>query len=137
MKTYKSLMTLPSFEERFKYLKLDGRVGRQTFGVNRELNQKLYSSPEWKSLRRDIIVRDDACDLAVPGYVLPRRIYVHHIEPITVADILSHSSKVWDPDNLICVSFDTHQAIHYGDPNLLPSGLLVERKPNDTIPWKR
>lgn len=135
MRTYSELIQLPTFEERYRYLKLGGKVGEETFGHARFLNQKLYQSPEWRSFRRDIIIRDNGCDLAMEGWTIQDRIYIHHITPITIEDIRRRDPKVLDPENAVVVSFGTHQAIHYGDESLLPIG-FVERKPNDTIPWR-
>ena len=136
-KSYHEAMQFASFDDRFAYLKLSGKVGIPTFGNERHLNQSFYRSQRWKHIRDEVIIRDDACDLAVPGLQLPRRLLVHHITPITIDDILDDDPLVTDLDNLICVSYDTHQAIHYGDPKLLPNHILVERKPNDMSPWKR
>ena len=113
MKTYKELMRLSTFEERFEYLKLAGRVGIETFGYDRYLNQMFYGSDEWRSLRDEIIVRDNGCDLSVDGYTIHGKIYIHHMNPITKDDILQHSDSLVNPDYLICVSFATHNAIHY------------------------
>lgn len=136
IKTYSELITLPTFEERYEYLRVDGRVGEATFGYDRYLNQVLYTSPEWKSFRDKIIIRDDGFDLACDGYEVPTRLTVHHIEPITVEDVLNRHPKVFDPDNVVCVSHNTHMAIHYGDSSMLPAN-PVERKPNDTCPWRK
>ena len=136
IKTYSELITLQTFEERFEYLKLSGKVGASTFGYDRYLNQILYNSYEWKEkTRRDIILRDGACDLACPGFEIPRRILIHHINPITVEDVINRNPIVFDPENLICVSHNTHQAIHYGDINLIVTG-PIERTRHDTCPWK-
>lgn len=135
-KTYSELMSLPTFEERFSYLQLNGAVGEDTFGRNRYLNQILYHSEEWKRLRRQVIIRDEGCDLGCSDRRIYDRILVHHINPITVEDVLSKNPKVFDPENLICVSHITHNAIHYGDDNLLMKN-PIERKPNDTCPWKQ
>lgn len=131
--SYKELSRLKTFEERYDYLRLKGVVGERTFGSNRYLNQALYHSDEWKRLKREIIVRDNGCDLGVEGYEIRDRIYIHHMNPITKADILDRNPKVLDPNNLICCSYNTHQAIHYGDKSLL--NLLVERRPGDTKLW--
>lgn len=136
MKTYSELILLPTFKERFDYLKLDGVVGRETFGFDRYANQALYKSPEWRKTRRDIILRDKGCDLAIPDRVIFGKILIHHINPISIDDILNRDPKVFDPENLICVQFETHNAIHYGDEGLLFLG-LQERKPNDTCPWRK
>ena len=135
MKTYSDLMKLSTFEDSYKYLKLGGIVGKETFGTQRYLNQKFYTSDEWKRIRNHVILRDNGCDLAVPGRELYQRIYIHHLNPITPDDILQHSDCVIDPEFLICCSYNTHQAIHYGDESLLFFD-LVERKPFDTCPWR-
>ena len=136
-KSYKELIQIPDFIERFKYLKINGKVGDITFGGRRSLNQHLYKLPEWRRVRNIVIERDKGCDLAHSDReITGRAAYVHHINPITVEDILNRDPKVLDPDNLITTSFDTHQAIHYGDESLLPHD-PVERRPGDTCPWKR
>ena len=135
-RSYHEAMQIPQFEERFKYLALKGRVGESTFGSKRYLNQMLYQLPDWKSIKQKVIIRDNGCDLAHPDFeIISDKIYVHHINPITIDDILNGSSKVLDLDNLISTSFQTHQAIHYGDESLLPK-LPVERSPYDTRPWR-
>lgn len=135
IRCYSELKTLPSFEERFRYLKMDSTVGKETFGRDRYLNQVLYTSPEWRHIRNQIILRDNGCDLGVDGYEIHGRILVHHLEPITAEDILSRSPKIFDPENLICVTHTTHNAIHFGDENLIPR-VVHERRQNDTCPWK-
>ena len=135
IKTYSELITIPTFEERFEYLRLKGSVGKDTFGYDRYLNQVLYRSPEWKRLRNQIIIRDDGCDLACDGYDVYGRVLIHHLNPITVEDVLARSRKVFDPDNLVCVSHNTHNAIHYGDVDLLVTGPITRTK-NDTCPWR-
>ena len=135
IKTYSELMTIPTFEERYEYLRLDGVVGKATFGYDRYLNQILYTSKEWRRFRDDIIIRDNGCDLGMPGFEIPVRAIVHHINPITVEDVVNRHPKVFDPENVITVSHNTHEAIHYGNETLLiiaPN----ERKANDTCPWK-
>lgn len=127
---------MKSFLDRFKYLKLNGAVSETTFGSSRYLNQAFYRSSEWKKTRSRIIIRDLGCDLGVEGYDIYGRIYIHHINPITIEDVEERSTDLFDPDNLICVSFDTHEAIHYGDENLLRKDPIVRRK-NDTCPWKK
>ena len=136
MKTYSELILLPTFEERFLYLKLDGVVGEDTFGWMRYLNQRLYTSAEWKCLKRDLILRDNCCDLGVEGYDILGRVYIHHIVPITRDDAVNNARCLWNPDNLIITTLDTHNAIHYGDESILTRNAVVERKPNDTCPWK-
>lgn len=135
IKTYSELITIPTFEERFEYLQLKGSVGKDTFGYDRHLNQVLYRSPEWKRLRNQIIIRDCGCDLACEGYDIHSKVLIHHLNPITVEDVLARSRKVFDPDNLICVSHNTHNAIHYGDVDLLVTGPIIRTK-NDTCPWR-
>ena len=135
IRTYSELITIPTFEERFEYLQLKGSVGKDTFGYDRYLNQVLYRSPEWKRLRNQIIIRDAGCDLACEGYDIHSKVLIHHLNPITVEDVLARSRKVFDPDNLVCVSHNTHNAIHYGDVNLLVAGPIIRTK-NDTCPWR-
>lgn len=135
IRTYSELITIPTFEERFEYLQLKGSVGKDTFGYDRYLNQVLYRSPEWKRLRNQIIIRDDGCDLACDGYDVYGKVLIHHLNPITVEDVLTRSRKVFDPDNLVCVSHSTHNAIHYGDVDLLVTGPIIRTK-NDTCPWR-
>lgn len=136
IKTYSELITFLTFEERYRYLRLKGFVGRETFGHDRYLNQVLYRSPEWKRFRREIILRDNGLDLGCEGFDIFGRVLVHHIDPITVEDVLNRHPKIFDPENVICCSHNTHQAIHYGDENLLPL-LPVDRRPNDTCPWRK
>lgn len=146
VRSYSELCKLKTFEERYEYLKLSGRVGEETFGTNRHLNQVLYrNSAEWQRFRRDIIVRDNGCDLGIQdriicpdvGFKIPRTssIYIHHLNPLTPEDIINKSRKIFDPENVICCSFKTHQAIHYGDKKLLEPE-LIERRPFDTCPWR-
>ena len=135
IKTYSELITLPTFIERFRYLKLNGKVGDSTFGYDRYLNQILYTSREWLTFKDRIVLRDDGCDLACEGFNVPVRITVHHINPITVDDVVNRNPKVFDPENVICVSHNTHMAIHYGSEELLITS-PIERKANDTCPWK-
>lgn len=135
VRRYSELIRLPSFEDRYDYLRLQGEVGSPTFGLNRYMNQILYSSKEWKRIRDKVIIRDNGCDLAHPDFEINDRIYIHHLNPITL-DQLEHSDgSIFDMENLICTSFDTHQAIHFGDSTLLPK-LPIVRMPNDTCPWK-
>lgn len=135
IKTYSELITLPTFEERFNYLKLGGKVGESTFGFDRYLNQNLYRSQEWKSVRNKVIIRDNGCDLACEGYEIYGKVLIHHINPITVEDIINRNPIIFDLENLITTVHNTHNAIHYGDENLLIKG-PIERTKNDTIPWK-
>ena len=138
MKTYSELITLPTFEERYEYLKIGGAVGKETFGYDRYLNQILYTSDEWRKFRRDIIIRDNGCDLACPGFDIPEgvKILIHHINPITMEDVLNRDPKIFDPENVIATILNTHNAIHYGDASLLTLAPL-ERSKNDTCPWRR
>ena len=133
--SYSELITLPTFEERYRYLRKSGTVGEETFGSHRYLNQVLYRSPEWKAVRNHVIVRDNGCDLAMEGYEIKDRVYIHHINPITQEDIMNRSPVLFDMDNLVCVSFNTHQAIHYGNESLLPIISFTERMPGDTKLW--
>ena len=135
-KSYKELLTIDNFFDRFNYLKIGGSVGQETFGSNRYLNQLLYKSKEWRKVRRDIIIRDMGNDLATIGREIIGPIIVHHINPITVDDILNLHDCVFDENNLICSSDLTHKAIHYGDENILKNIELIIRKPNDTVPWR-
>ena len=136
IKTYSEMVRLPTFLERYRYLKIGGQVGEGTFGYDRYLNQILYRSSEWKRFRRDIIIRDNGCDLACDGYEIIGKVLIHHIDPITVRDIELRDPKIFDPENVVSVTLNTHNAIHYGDESLLITEPLV-RTPNDTCPWKR
>ena len=135
IKTYSELITIPTFEERFEYLKLDGQGGVETFGFNRYLNQAFYKSDEWLSIRDYVITRDNGCDLGMEGYEIYGRILIHHINPITKDDIIQRSRILLDPENLITTVKRTHDAIHYGDSNLLMRA-PIERRKNDTCPWR-
>lgn len=135
IKTYSELMTIPTFIDRYYYLRIGGQVGIETFGHNRYLNQILYNSDEWKHFRRDIILRDKGCDLACYGFDIYEKALVHHINPITVQDVVDRHPKIFDPENVITTILSTHNAIHYGDERLL--GTFTERSKNDTCPWKR
>lgn len=136
-KTYSELIQIPSYIDRFRYLKLGGKAGEITFGNERYLNQILYKSPEWKSFRREIILRDQGLDMGVDGYEIQGVILVHHMNPITVEDIYERNDCVFDEENVICVSKITHNAIHYGSEDLLVIDYIPERRPNDTIFWRR
>lgn len=137
IKTYSELITLPTYIERYRYLKLDGSVGRETFGFDRYLNQKVYQrDPRWKKARDIVIIRDNGCDLGVEGYEIYGKILVHHMNPITMDDILHDRDWIYDPEFLISTVHSTHNAIHYGDENLLITAPIVRTK-NDTCPWKR
>ena len=135
-RTYSELITLLTFAERFKYLKLDGSIGRETFGFKRWINQELYHCDKWLKFRDKIIIRDNGCDLGVPGYDIYGSILIHHLNPVTYEDILCQNSCVFDPENAICTRLKTHNAIHYGDDSLLIVS-PIERSPNDTCPWKK
>ncbi len=134
-RTYTELMHIPTFEERFEYLKLNGRVAKETFGFDRWLNQVFYRSPQWRQLRNQIIIRDNGCDLGIPGREIYDKIYVHHMNPLLKDDIVNKTEYLTNPEYLICVSHMTHEAIHYGDANLLMRD-PVERTPGDTTLWK-
>jgi len=135
IRTYSELVRLPTFLERFHYLKLHGVVGDSTFGFDRYLNQRFYhSSREWKLARDYVIARDNACDLGVEGFEICGRVIVHHMNPISISDLIEAGEQLVDPEFLICVSHQTHNAITYGDENLLPKELVI-RLPNDTCPW--
>ena len=137
IKSYSELITIPTFEDRFEYLKLDGIVGEETFGFDRYLNQQFYRSYEYRKFRREIIVRDLGCDLGIEDRPINGLVILHHINPIDPKDILDRNIRILlDPDNSICVSLRTHNAIHYGDSSLLITN-PIERKPNDTCPWRR
>lgn len=133
-KTYSELIRFSTFKDRFDYLKLNGTVGVETFGYDRYLNQALYGSYEWRKFRRDIIARDKGCDLGVDGFDIKSRLIVHHINPITLSQIEARDSMIFDPNNVICVSHNTHEAIHYGDESLLPKDPII-RFSGDTKLW--
>ena len=135
-RTYSELIAIPTFEERFKYLQLFGKVGKETFGFDRYLNQILYTSTRWRHVRDKVIVRDDGNDLAVEGFPIGGSIYVHHMDPISVDDLMHEEEWIFDPEKLISVSYNTHLAIHYGDEHLLVLPPTA-RHPNDTVPWRR
>lgn len=136
IKTYSELIALPTFEERFRYLRLNGKVGQDTFGFDRYLNQIFYRSRRWKAVRDHVIIRDNGCDLAVEGYEIHGRILIHHMNPITLRDIELESEFLLDPEYLITTVHNTHNAIHYGDESLLITA-PIERTINDTCPWRR
>lgn len=136
IKTYSELIELPTFEERYRYLRLSGRVGKDTFGFDRYLNQNFYRSIEWKRVRDQVIVRDNGCDLGIEDRQIAGKILIHHMNPITDKDILNLTDILLNPEYLICVSHVTHNAIHYGDENLLITEPTVRTK-YDTCPWKR
>lgn len=135
-KSYSELISIPSYEERYEYLKLGGSVGELTFNGHRYLNQKFYSSdPDWKRAKRQAIIRDNGCDMAHEDFMIKGRVIIHHINPITIEDLINRNPSIFDLDNLICVSHDTHNAIHYGDISLLHLP-LPERVAGDTCPWR-
>ncbi len=136
VKTYSEMLTFSRFIDRYRYLKLNGQVCEETFGYDRYLNQILYRSSEWRRFRRDIVIRDNGCDLASEGYEITGKILIHHIEPITLRDVERRDSKIFDLENVVAVSLNTHNAIHYGDESLLITEPL-ERTRNDTCPWKK
>lgn len=129
------LQRLRTFEERYEYLRCGGQVGIDTFGFDRWLNQTFYKSQAWRNARDTVIIRDNGCDLGVPGYEIRGRIYIHHMNPISKEEVLDGHPDIINPNYLICVSFETHQAIHYGDANSLPNNTVIERLPGDTTLW--
>ena len=135
IRRYSELERLKTFEERYEYLRIGGHVGEAVFSFDRYLNQALYTSQRWRLLRNEIIIRDNGCDLGIEGYDIYDKIIIHHMNPITREQIRDPDDSIFDPEYLICVSNQTHQAIHYGDASLLPRGPVV-RRPNDTCPWK-
>lgn len=136
IRTYSELITLPTFEERYRYLRLKGSIGEETFGYDRYLNQKFYRSAEWKRIRDFVIVRDNGCDLGIEDRPINSRILIHHMNPITLNDIRYATEALMNPEYLISVAHVTHNAIHYGDEDLLVKGPIVRTK-YDTCPWKR
>lgn len=135
MKTYSELIQIPDFMGRYRYLKIGGGVGEETYGFERWLNQEFYHSDAWKSLRHKVIIRDDGNDLGCDGFQIGGRIIIHHINPITAADIRDRSPLVLDPENVVCTSHTTHEAIHFGSEQLLESYFPVIRRPGDTKLW--
>ena len=135
IRTYSELIQIPTFEERFDYLRLDGVVGKDTFGFDRYLNQQFYRSSEWKRIRNQVIVRDNGCDLGIDEYEIHGRILIHHMNPISIEDLQYMSDLLMNPEYLICVSHRTHNAIHYGDESLIVTA-PIERSQNDTCPWR-
>lgn len=136
LRTYSELKQLKTFEERYEYLKLDGQVGADTFGFDRYLNQVFYKSPEWRSIRNEVIVRDNGCDLGIEGREIHTKILVHHMNPISKKDILERSDILLNPEYLITTVKRTHDAIHYGDSDTLIKD-PIERSANDTCPWRK
>lgn len=137
IRSYSELVQLCTYEERFRYLSLEGVVGGDTFGFDRYLNQQFYRSAEWKRTRDIVISRDRGCDLGIPGREIQGKILVHHMNPLTVADIQGGGEFMLDPEYLVCVSHETHNAIHYGDKSVCRADIPVKRQPGDTAPWKR
>lgn len=135
IRTYSELSCLPTFRERYEYLRLAGVVGEETFGFDRYMNQVFYRSPEWRKIRDEVIVRDGGCDLGIPGRVILDRIIIHHLNPIRPEDIRSRSDLLLNPEFLITTTHRTHQAIHYGDESLLLMEDIVRTR-HDTCPWK-
>ena len=136
IRTYSELITFPTFEERYEYLRLGGKIGEETFGFDRYLNQTFYKTKEWLSIRDKVIIRDNGCDLAMEDREIYSRILVHHMNPITKDDVLKRSKYLLDPEYLICTTKNTHDAIHYGDKSLLLVS-PIERRKNDTCPWRQ
>lgn len=135
IRTYSHLITLHTYEERYDYLRLSGQVGKETFGLDRYLNQVFYRSQRWKKVRDFVIFRDNGCDLGIEGREIFGKIIIHHMNPITIEDIENENEFLMDPEFLITTVHNTHNAIHFGDENLLIKD-PIERKPNDTCPWK-
>lgn len=136
IRTYSELSKLKTFKERYEYLRLDGSVGKDTFGFERYLNQAFYKSKEWKAIRRQVIIRDGGCDLGIKEREIYGNIIIHHMNPIEQADILNATEFLLNPEYLITTTLDTHNAIHYGNNNSLPTG-PIERSKNDTCPWRK
>lgn len=136
IRRYSELRRLSTFEERFEYLRLNGMIGKDTFGFDRIFNQMFYQSREWKHVRNEVIIRDNGCDLGVEGYEIHGRILIHHMNPIRLEDIQNSTEFLMNPEYLITTVHTTHNAIHYGDASLIPKA-PVERRPFDTCPWKR
>lgn len=135
LRSYSELSRLRTFDERFRYLLLAGSVGVETFGFDRYVNQRFYRSEEWKHVRNIVIARDNGCDLGIEGRDINGRVYVHHMNPMSLEQINDHMDLILDPEYLVCVTFATHNAIHYGDESYITLA-PVERQPNDTCPWK-
>lgn len=136
IRTYTELSKLLTFRERYEYLRLGGSVGSETFGFDRYLNQVFYRSQKWKSIRDYVIIRDNGCDLGIEGHEIHGKILIHHMNPITIADIENESDFLIDPEYLICTILNTHNAIHYGDESLLITEPVVRTR-NDTCPWRQ
>lgn len=136
IKCYSELKNFKTYDERFKYLQIGGRIGIESFGYDRYLNQAFYRCPDWKDIRNQVIIRDNGCDLGLDGYPISGRVIIHHMNVITIDDVLNYNSDIFNPEYLICVSHQTHNAIHYGDETYPDKFKVIERRPNDTIPWK-
>lgn len=134
-RTYNELILLPTFEERFEYLKLNGQCSVETFGGHRLLNQMLYQSPQWLEIRRKVIIRDDGCDLGIKDRPINDKILIHHINPITIEQVTNFDPAIFDLNNLVCCTHKTHTAIHYSDGSTLTPTNPIERKPGDTRLW--
>lgn len=137
IRCYSELILLPTFEERYEYLKLGGKVGEETFGFDRYINQKFYTSDEWRSIRNEVIARDLGCDLGICDREIHGRILIHHMNPITKMDILNRTEFLLNPEYLISTVKQTHDAIHYGSKNFIGQAVIIERRPNDMCPWKK
>ena len=137
-RTYTELIQIPDYLERYRYLRIGGKVGEETFGWERYLNQDFYRSKVWRDFRREIIIRDNGCDLAHAEHPFAQKeiVFLHHINPVKVEDIVKHTELLLDPENVICVRKRTHDAIHYGDESLLAEFEYIPRSQNDTCPWK-
>ena len=136
LRTYQELIQIPTYIDRFRYLKIGNSVGEETFGFDRWMNQRFYNSREWRNLRNHIITRDNGCDMAFSDREIEGKIYIHHMNPIEKQDIYDMTDFVMNPMFLVCVAHTTHNAIHYGSEDLLDCDILVQRVPNDTCPWK-
>jgi hypothetical protein len=136
IRTYNELRRFDTFEDRFRYLSLRGQVGDPTFGYKRELNQRFYRSREWRNLRQDVILRDNGCDMGLPGYEIFDKIIIHHMNPMSIDEVVEGDDSLLDTRYLICVTHKTHNAIHFGDENQLPKQ-HVDRQPGDTKLWNR
>lgn len=137
IRTYSELVKLPTFEERYRYLRLGSQVGDETFGHDRYLNQSFYKSKEWFRIRDEVILRDCGCDLGIPGRDIYKRVIIHHMNPLTKTDIIDRTDFLLNPEYLICTTKRTHDAIHYSDDSILIPDILPERSANDTCPWRR
>lgn len=134
VRSYSELRRFDTLETRFRYLQLNGQVGDSTFGFDRYMNQLFYQSAEWRQIRRLVIIRDEGCDLGIPGYEIHKGLYIHHMNPMTIDEISSGDPRILDPEFLITVTHKTHNAIHYGTEQQLPR-LPVDRKAGDTKLW--